>query len=125
MARKGSFWMSVTRVMVLGGCHVAAGILGLVAHQGVQSRVSAGDGKVEKLTYGFVAPAVRLVDATDWLDACATRVMGSASSGGNALRKRIVPGRMMRWKGGKRISTCTSKEDVSDSSFEVLAGIQI
>lgn len=107
--------------MVLGGCHVAAGILGLAAYKGVQSRVSAVDGKVEKLTYGFVAPAVTLGDATDWLDACATRVMASVSSGGKVLKERIVPGRMMRWKGGKRMFTCTSEEDVSDSSIEVLA----
>ena len=50
--------------------------------------VSAGNCGQRVMTYGFVTPAVRLVDAIDWPDACATKVEESVSS--NALNNNIL-----------------------------------
>ena len=52
--------------------------------------VSAGNYGQRVMTYGFVAPAVRLVDAIDWLEACATKVEESVSSDSNALNNNIL-----------------------------------
>ena len=89
--------MRVTRVPVLGGCHVVAGVLGLPRTKAFSPGDSLEVVRRRGLTYAFGESTVRFVDAIDWLDTCATRVMGSASSDGNALKKSISPGRMMRW----------------------------
>lgn len=56
----------------------------------ISPKVSAGDCEQWLMTYGFVAPAVRLVDATDWPDACVTKVEKSVSN--NALNDNILLG---------------------------------